>query len=57
MHAYLQSSLLRVRKYFVKISMLQLTQNTFEVGDKIKETGKKIIFSFICFETNSVKTY
>ena len=28
-----------------------------EVGDKIKETGKKYIFTSMCFRTNNVHNY
>ena len=30
---------------------------TIEVGSKIKETGKKVIFTFMYSGTNNVKTY
>ena len=46
MYVDLQSTLLRVLKYFVNISMLYRTRYTIEVGDKIKETGKKNHFYF-----------
>ena len=35
--------------------MLQLTRYSIEAGDQVKETGKKIMFTFMCFETNNVK--
>ena len=60
MYANLQTSFLRVQKYFEDFKSVTYSMSEkyiIEVGDKIKETGKKSIFTLKCFGTNNVKNY